>query len=196
MAARDIMPWRSAGGGPGSTVKVETYHLHPNRTYLLGEVLVLTEANGQLALAAHNPDVGNHTDAAVTGAIGIAAEPAQGMATDASGTTNAEWAPRGVWIFTSDQEWVTRYYTDDVVTNDFTHDAVHAHIGDEVGLCLNTFGAVDHWGISNNGDTTHQQFRITDVLDAEKQRIADATTEATWVVFRLSTAHQPAIIPQ
>ena len=195
MAARDIMPYRSAGGGPGGTVKVETYHLHPNRTYSEGEVLVLTEANGQLAMAAHNPDVGNHTDAAVAGAIGIAAEPAEGMA-DGDGVTNAEWADRGVWIFTSDQEWITPNYTDGVVTDDFTNDAIHADVGDEVGLCLNTFGAVDHWGISENGDTTHMQFRITQILDANHQVIKDATTEATYVVFRLQTAHYPAIVPQ
>jgi hypothetical protein len=194
MAARDIMPWRSAGGGPGSTVKVETYHLHPNQTFGEGEVVVLTEANGQLAEAAHNPDVGNHTDAANAGAIGISAEPAAGMASDAAGTTNAEWSDRGVWIFTTDQEWITRNYTDDEDGNAWTRDAIHADIGDEVGLCLNTSGAANEWGISENADTTHKQFRITDVLDANKQSIKDATTEATWVVFRLQSAHYPAVV--
>ena len=121
MAARDIMPWRSAGGGPGSTVKAATYHLHPARTYLQGEVLVLTDANGQLALAGHDPDVSNHTDAGgagVAGAVGVAAQPAEGLATDGAGTTNAEWEPRTVWIFVPEQEWITPNYTDDVVTND------------------------------------------------------------------------------
>jgi hypothetical protein len=194
MAQYDIMPWRSAGGGPGSTVKVETYHLLENETFGVGEVVVLTDAGGLLTEAAHNPDVGNHTDAANAGAVGISAEPAAGMASDAEGTTNAQWSNRGVWIFTTEQEWITRNYTDGVVTAEFTRDAVHAHIGDEVGLCLNTFAAADRWGISNNADTTHLQFRITDVLDANRQRIADATTEATWVVFRLQSAHYPAVV--
>ena len=194
MAARDIMPWRSAGGGPGSTVKVETYHLHENETFGEGEVVVLTDAGGLLTEAGHNPDVSNHTDAAVAGAVGISAEPAAGMASDSDGTTNAQWSDRGVWIFTSDQEFITRNYTDGEDGAEFTRDAVHADIGDEYGLCLNTFVVGNNrWGISNNADTTHLQFRITDILDADRQSIKDATTEATWVVFRLQTAHQPGI---
>lgn len=197
MAAYDIMPWRSAGGGPGSTVKVETYHLHPNRTYGIGEVLVLTDANGQLALAGHNPDVSNHTDAGgagVAGAVGISAQAAQGLATDGEGTTNAEWASREVWIFTPEQEWITRNYTDDEDGNAWTRDAIHSDVGDEVGICLNTSGAVNEWGISENADTTNLMFRITDVLDANKQSIRNATTVATWVVFRLASAHQPNLV--
>ena len=193
MSARDIMPWRSAGGGPGSTVKVETYHLLENETYGEGEVVVLTDGGGLLTEAATNPDVGNHTDAAVTGAVGISAEPAAGMASDSAGTTNAQWSDRGVWIFTSDQEFITRNYTDGVYNAAWTRDAIHSDVGDEVGLLLNASSGVNEWGISENADTTHQQFRITDVLDADRQSIRDATTVATWVVFRLQTAHQPAI---
>jgi len=197
MAERDIMPWRSAGGGPGGTVKGATYHLHPNRTYLTGEVLVLTEANGQLALAGHNPDVSNHTDAGgagVAGSVGIAAEPAEGFSSVGTGVTNPEWGSRNVWIFTPEQEWITLNYTDGIVTAEFTWDAIHSDVGDEVGICLNTFGGGSRWGISNNADTTNLMFRITDVLDSNKVSIKDATTEATWVVFRLSSAHQPNLV--
>ena len=196
MAARDIMPWRSAGGGPGSTVKVETYPLHPARTYHEGEVLVLTEAQGQLAVALINPDVSNHTDAGaagVAGAIGIAAEPAQGMASSGTGATNPEWQDRGVWIFTSDQEFVTQNYTDEVVANAWSNSALHAVVGDECGLAVRADAT---WGISVNGEVTVQQFRITQVLNAARQPIKDAATVATFVVFRLQTAHQPGIVPQ
>lgn len=190
MAARDIMPWRTPQGG---TEKVETYHLQADETFHEGEVVRLDDASGLLEIAAHDPDVSNHTSAATAGAVGIAAEPAEGMATDADGTTNPAFADRGVWIFTSTQEFITANYTDDEDSNPFTNDATHAMVGDEVGLVLNTSGAVNQWGISENADTTHSQFRITAVLDADRQPIRDAVTEATYVVFRLNTCYAPGL---
>ena len=185
MAARDIWPIRSAGGGPGGTVKVETYHLYTDQTFHEGEIVALGAATGQLVLAAHDPDVSDHTDAA--GAVGIAAEPAEGMAADAAGVTNPAYANRGVWIFTSEQEWITPNYSTDDGQAWSAVAPLHANIGDPVGLSII---ATVH-GISSG--TGFTQFRVTDILDANMNPIRDQATVGTYTVFRLNTAYAPGL---
>ncbi len=177
MAARDIMPWRAPEGG---TILVTTYYLAADETFEEGEVVTL-DAVGQLEESVHDPSAAIYH---ANGTVGISAEPAAGMASDAEGTTNAAWAARGVWRFSYDQEWITPNFTDDQDGNALTNDAIHARVGETVGLSLNTSGAANVWSVSQNADTANQQFRIIDILDANKQPIRDAATVATWVIFR------------
>lgn len=174
MAARDIMPWRAPLGG---TTKVETYHLLADEVFVEGEVVHLDTGTGQLEEAADDPDITIHIDG---GAVGVAAEPAQGMATDAAGTTNPDFADRGVWIFTLDQEFVTPNFS---VADAAFDDALFAHvrIGQAVGL-MRLAGPPIQWGVSLGAGNL--QFRVTDILDANMQTIRDLTTDATYVVFR------------
>lgn len=180
MAARDIMPWRAPLGG---TTKVETYHLLAAQTFLEGEVVRLDSGTGQLEEAATNPDLTVHIDG---GTVGVACDPAEGMATDAAGTTNAAFARRGAWIFTMDQEFITPNFS--VAGTAFNDaDFLHIRTGQAVGL-LRVAGPPIQWGIAL-ATVTNLQFRVTSIMDARRQEILDLTTDATWVAFRRETAY-------
>jgi hypothetical protein len=179
MAARDIMPWRSPLGG---TTVVQTYALLNNETFDEGEVVRIDSGTGQLEEAANNPDITIDVD---TGAVGVAAEPAEGMAMDAAGDTNPGGAMRGVWQFTTDQEFITPNYAildDAAVLYDVTA-CILTHVGTSVGLMLNTNVGNPGWGITSVA--TNEQFRITGILDARKQPIRTLAAATTaFVTFR------------
>ena len=179
MAARDIMPWRAPLGG---TTVVGTHYLLDGETFHEGEVVHIDTGTGQLEIAADDPDINIDID---TGAIGVAAEPAEGMATDAAGDTNPGGAPRSVWLFTHDQEWITPNYAilgDESVLYDVTA-CILTHVGTTVGLMLNTNVGNPGWGITSVA--TNAQFRITGILDANRQPIRTLAAATTaFVTFR------------
>ena len=173
------MPWRSPQGG---TTVVQPYSLLADEDFLEGEVVRLDTATGQLEEAADDPDINLHLDG---GAVGVAAEPAEGMASDADGTTNPGGARRGVWQFTYDQEFITPNYNADGTASTLydTTACTLAQVGETVGLMLNTNVANPGWGISLV--CTNEQFRITGILDANRQPIMTlAAADTAFVTFR------------
>lgn len=168
MAAYDIMPFRSSHGGH---IGVETYQLAPSQTFNQGEP-VLVDANGQLAIAADMPDPDLPTSV-----VGIAAEPAQGMATSATGVTNATDSPRSVFQLHRDNEFITKNFG--TTANSFTGTMDQTNIGDIVNIEVNA----SVWGINSAGGGTNRDFVVTQVLDANKNPVTGSAT-GTYVVFR------------
>ena len=169
MAAHDIMPFRSAHGG---TIKVESHHLTAAQTFHVGEGVAL-DATGTISLAADDADV-----TAPTALYGIAAENAEGMASNAAGTTNATNAVRGVWPFDDcAQEWITKNYSDGgAAFGDAAPDL--ANVGDTVGYAVI---ATVH-GVQLVG--TNEDWIITQVLDANKTSVGTSGGTGVWVVFK------------
>ncbi len=168
MAKNDIMPWRSALGGH---FKIERHRLTAAQTFEEGECVLLAAA-GTITIAADAGDA-----ATPTSLYGLAAEPAEGMATDAAGTTNPTNALRGIHPFDDiSTEFITDNYSDaGAAFGDAAPDM--ANIGDTCGIAL--IGGI--WGVELVSD--NENFLIIDVLDSDKSTPTTGT-DGTWVVFR------------
>lgn len=177
MADMDIMPYDSSMGGH---TRVVHYPLDGSASFLRGEVVVV-DAGGQLNEAATQPDIGTAAGTA-PGAVGIAAESAQGIADSQSklGTiASAANIPAAVYPFNLDSRFVTRnmYNGSDTATA-FTV----TNIGDTASLRL-TAGGV--WGIDIGTAAGAENFLIEGLLDANGQDAVRLGTTAVAAIFRL-----------
>ena len=180
MADMDIMPYDASSGGH---VRIVDYPLDGSASFLRGEVVVV-DAGGQLNEAATQPDV-RPAGGTAAGAVGIAAESAQGIANSRTGDgliATAVNQPAGVYTFDNDARFVTRqiFNNSDVVITPTV-----ANIGDTCSLRLGA--GTEGWGIDVGGTAGVENFVVEKVLDADGKDAALNATTAVSAVFRLGT---------
>ena len=177
MATNDIRPLRSPEGG---YVKIRPYALAPGQTFNVGEPVCLVA--GQLTLAANNP---NYTSAEF---IGIAGEPAEGLATRGDGVRNTEDDPRTVYLAGPQTEFFTENFSVNVTGPAFGSPVTQALVGVLVAIVVNAAG---EWGISDGTGVGAANFiaEITQVFDNHRIPVK-GTTVGSSVAFQILA--QPA----
>lgn len=179
MAARDILPFRSSGGGGARKYSAR---MDATADFDEGDVVAITAAGDVIeSITEVDPAVPTET-------VGIAAVASQSVANARTGdnllataATNGEQIQYYSWADT-DTEWITSNITadDDAVLDEVP---LESQIGD---LC-NLRTSSGDWGISVHASGDHRVFQITDVLDAEYKPVGISGNAGVHAVFRRLT---------
>ena len=185
MAHRDIMPFISPSG---QTIDIQHYPMNAAETFVAGEP-VRVDADGNVATCVD--------DATIAGFMGIALAPSpfsiQGTLTNRDPQTGAAYAT-GASIPIAIARQGCRFISDNFSTGGGGVAVVPtlAVIGDTVGVIVT--GGV--WFFDVGLTAANMMFRITDVLDANKNSLKDPRFSGNVGVFVVAdvTANQLTVV--